>query len=192
MQVVDFRATGSWEAVKNAARTTVGKLPKDGEPSSDWKRKILLAEHSPIRLLTFEWTWVDLPYWVSVHFVRHKIGIEHFVSTQRSDRTGVSRDELPQGALVTHRCVANAQALINISRKRLCLQASKETRGAWVDVLVQIKEVEPELASVCKPECLYRGFCPEMKSCGLAEGVNWSTCLDEYRNKGVNDENAAG
>ena len=57
--------------------------------------------------------------------------IEHIVTTKRTDRTGVSRDELEQGSLVNHECDANAQALINISRKRLCHCASPETRKAW-------------------------------------------------------------
>lgn len=54
--------------------------------------------------------------------VRHKIGIEHWVSTQRPDRTDnqdIDRDKLLQGALVNHACEADAQALINISRKKI-------------------------------------------------------------------------
>ena len=79
--------TDNWQAVKNAAMNTVGK--ETGKyPDSDWKKRILLAEHSPIRLLTFTVRITDLPYWVSVHLVRHKIGVEHFVKTQRSDRGG--------------------------------------------------------------------------------------------------------
>ena len=39
-----------WQEVKNAAMNTIGKT--DGKyPSSEWKWKILRAEHSPIRLL---------------------------------------------------------------------------------------------------------------------------------------------
>ena len=110
--------TDNWQAVKNAAMNTIGK--EAGQyPSAEWKKKILLAEHSPIRLLVFTVRLTDLPYWVSVHLTRHKIGVEHFVSTQRTDRTGVDREELPQGAPVDHTMVINAQALINISRKRL-------------------------------------------------------------------------
>lgn len=162
-ELIDY--VDHWQAVKNAAMNTIGK--ESGQyPSSGWKRKILLAEHSPIRLLVFTVRLTDLPYWVSVHLTRHKIGVEHFVSTQRTDRTGVSREELPQGALVEHTMVVNAQALINISRKRLCSQASPETRQAWYAVIDAIREYEPEIASVCVRECVYRGFCPEMSSCG--------------------------
>ena len=154
-----------WQEVKNAAMNTVGKA--EGKyPTSEWKKKILRAEHSPIRLLEFTVRMDDLPYWVSVHLVRHKIGIEHFVSTQRTDRTGIDRTVLPQDAPVSHTIKVNAQALINISRKRLCMKASPETREAWQAVLEAIKEKEPEVYEVCVRECVYRGFCPQMQTCG--------------------------
>lgn len=97
MEIAWFRHEDNWQDVKNAAMNTIGR--NTGKyPDSVWKKKILLAEHSPIRLMHFSWRWKDLPYWVSVHIVRHKVGIEHFVSTQRSDRTGISRDDCPRGA----------------------------------------------------------------------------------------------
>ena len=94
MQIAWLRHEDNWQDVKNAAMNTVGK-DKGVYPTAAWKKKILLAEHSPIRLMQFAWKWSDLPYWVSVHIVRHKIGIEHFVSTQRTDRTGVDRPGAP-------------------------------------------------------------------------------------------------
>jgi hypothetical protein len=172
-----------WKIVLNAARTTVGKENAEKEPSSNWKKRILLAEHSPIRLLLVDWKWLGLRSWVSVHFVRHKIGIEHFVKTQRTDRTGMARDKIPQDALVDHECVGNAQSIINISRKRLCSTASLETREAWKIFLEKLKEEEPELVSVCVPECIYRGFCTELKCCGYAETIGYMEKLKEYRNR---------
>ena len=41
----------SWKRALNAARRTIGKEPLDKEPSKSWKAKILLAEHSPIKLV---------------------------------------------------------------------------------------------------------------------------------------------
>jgi len=152
---------GGWRAVADAANTTVNREPGTKEPTSAWKRKMLMAEHSPIRLLKVRAKWTDLPSWVSVHFVRHKHGIEHWVRTQRSDRTGVGRDELPQGAPVEHMFEANAQAILSISRKRLCNCASPETRAAWMEFLSRLMIVEQELVAACVPECVYRGFCPE-------------------------------
>lgn len=169
-----------WQEVKNATMTTINK--NGGKyPDSEWKRKLILSEHSPIRKMIFAWKWFDLKSWVSVHFVRHKFGIDHWVSTQRSDRTGVNRDESPQGALVMHECQANAQALINISRKRLCNCASKETREAWQAVKDEVAKVEPELASCMVPECIYRGFCPEMFGCGYDKTKEYALELRKYR-----------
>lgn len=172
----------NWQDVKNATMNTIGK-DKGAYPSSDWKRRLLLSEHSPIRKLHIGWKWSDLKYWVSVHLVRHKYGIEHFVSTQRTDRTGISRDEMPQNSLVNHECEANAQALINISRKRLCHCASLETRQAWQQVKNEIALVEPELASVMVKECVYRnGLCPEMFTCGYNKTKLFEEELKEYTN----------
>ena len=115
-----------WIEVLNAARTTIGRNEIITEPNSEWKRRMLLAEHSPIRILTIIAKWNGLRSWVSQHFTRHNNGIEHFVETQRTDRTKstIKRDDLPQGELVDHKFSANAQAIINISRVRLCSCAS--------------------------------------------------------------------
>jgi hypothetical protein len=51
----------------------------------------------------------------------------------------------------------NAQAFINISRKRLCKGcASPETRQAWEIVIKALSEIDPILAEKCVPECIYR------------------------------------
>lgn len=176
----------SWKRVLNAARRTIGKKPLDKEPSNSWKAKILLAEHSPIRLLEFDWTWSFIQQWVTTHLVRHHEGCEKFVHSQRVDRNpalaGLSRDDLPQGLLNDMDMTANAQALINISRKRLCSCASKETREAWKQVIEEIRKIDPVLADKCVPECLYRGFCPEfMNPCGYAGTKKFRMDLEKYR-----------
>ena len=140
MEIKFLEIKTTWREVADAARTTVSMDRGTKEPSKSWKKNILLSEHSPIRQLILKWKWIDLKYWVSVHFVRHKIGIEHFVSTQRTDRTGEDREIKAQSSPVSHECIANAQAIINISRKRLCNTASKESREAWKAVLEKIKE----------------------------------------------------
>ena len=180
MEIDIFKHEDNWQDVKDSTMNTIGKTT-GVYPTSEWKRKLILAEHSPIRRLKFYWRWKDLKYWVSVHLVRHKIGIEHWVATQRTDRTGIDRNELPQGALVNHACEADAQALINISRKRLCACASPETRKAWQEVKNEIAKTEPELASCMVKECIYRGFCPEMFPCGYSKTKAFEKELKEYR-----------
>ena len=176
-----LKVMGSWRDVADAARTTIRQEEGTGEPGSRWKKRILLAEHSPVRKLFFSWKWLDLPYWVSVHFVRHKYGIEHFVSTQRTDRTGEDRTGARQDSPVMHECMANAQEVMFVSRRRLCMQASPETRAAWQLVVDEIARVEPEVAECCVPECVYRGFCPEFRSCGYCGTDEFRRRLETYR-----------
>ncbi len=184
-----------WIRVVNAARRTVGKKPISKEPSTLFKRKMLLSEHSPIRLLEYDFTWEDIMQFVTTHLVRHHEGCEKFVHTQRGDRRdllqeyGVTeRGKLPQEALNGMDMACNAQSFINISRKRLCSCASKETREAWQFVIEYLKEIDPILAEKCAPECIYRGFCPEYdprpehnKCCGYVYTDAYKKRLEEYR-----------
>lgn len=176
---------GTWREVANSANTTVQKQAGTAEPSPDWKKRMLLCEHSPIRQLWIKCKWYELKYWVSVHFVRHKFGIEHWVRTQRTDRTGIDRDTMLQNSGIEHEFEANAQTIINISRKRLCNLASNETRQAWVAVLDTLKDTQPELYSVCVPDCVYRGWCYEFRSCEYHKTQEFKKHLKAYR-KGIN------
>lgn len=183
MNINRLEIIGSWKLVLNKARRTIGKDPIEKEPSDEWKAKMLLAEHSPIRLIQYDWTWLSIKQWVTTHLVRHHIGVEKFVRTQRTDRTGVDRDELKQSSLNDMDMTANAQALINISRKRLCNCASLETRQAWKLVVEKIKEVDPIMAEKMVPECIYRGFCPEfIGNCGYSKTKDYEKSLLVYRN----------
>lgn len=196
----------NWIRVVNAARRTWGRPPIDHEPKDSWKRAILLAEHSPIRLLEYDFTIEDIRQWVTVHLVRHHAGCEKFVHTQRQDindqvevitkrlmeilhQEGLlkegwrERDYMFQGEPNEMDMTCNAQAFINISRKRLCIGcASLETRMAWQVVINALSEVDPILAEKCVPECLYRGFCPEdKKCCGYVHTEAYKKRLEEYR-----------
>lgn len=195
-----------WIRVVNAARRTWGKLPIDHEPSDKFKKKILLAEHSPIRLLEYDFTLEDIRQWVSVHLTRHHQGCEKFVHSQRQDinsqievitkevikcleEVGLTRnswkerDYLFQGESNDMDMTCNAQAFINISRKRLCKGCpSPETRQAWELVIEMLKTKDPVLASKCVPECIYRGFCPEFdRCCGYCNTKDYLSKLTEYR-----------
>ena len=151
-----------WVDIKNKCRTTVNKEYTANNPKPSFKTKLLISEHSPIRLLIVNWSWKNIKSWVATHFSRHKW--ECFIGTQRTDRTGVNRDELPQGELVIMDGSANAQSLIDTARKRLCFQASKETRELMEDLKITLRE--PELSDVLVPNCIYRCGCPEFEQCG--------------------------
>lgn len=161
-----IKIKGDWKEVVDDCRATVGKESLGKDPSTKFKRGILIAEHSPIRDLIVKWRWRNMPHWVTVHWVRHKW--EKFVRTQRTDRTGVSRDKLPQDEPQTFTGEANAQHLIDSWRKRLCGQASDETREYAKNFKSTLYGTEPELSDVLVPNCIYRCGCPELDSCPTA------------------------
>ena len=154
-----------WKRVKNHCRTTVRKGFTEKEPSENFKKMLLISEHSPIRLLEFDLTWENIKYWVSTEWSRHKF--EKFISTQRNDRQqDYDRNKAPQDALVTFDGYANMQNLIDAWRKRLCLQATSEARKLGEDFKVELHKTHPYESDVLVPNCVYRGGCPELAPCG--------------------------
>lgn len=181
---IEITRVTSWTEVLNAARFTQRKSLKSGEPSIKWKKKIIKAEHSPLRCLMFNIDFYDIPYYVSVHLVRH-VHAQPFVSTSRPDIDGeqLPREEQKKSDLVNMRLFLNAQEIIHISRVRLCNKAEFDTRNAWREVINELRKIEPELANACVPSCFYRGFCPELKSCGLSESDLFNIKVNDYINK---------
>lgn len=181
--IVEINQDTTWNRALNEARRTVGKKPLQKEPSKEWKLQSLMAEHSQIKLVEYTIMFKALRQWVGVHLLRHPFVLP-FIHTQREDRRKLncSRDELPQGSLNDQDFVYNAQSLINVSRKRLCTCASKETREAWIAVKNKIAEKDSEMASVMVRNCIYRGFCPEINSCGYCYTKQFKKELANYRN----------
>lgn len=160
-----------WMEVKRRALVTVGKKPITA-PTGEWKEKILLARHSPIRHLVYSYYLHDIPSWVSVHLCRHHVGIQPYVKSQRNDRQDqYDRNAARQDTPVDMILDINAEALQVLANKRLCMQAAAETRDAvkvmcWLAVLHT-----PELEKTLVPACVRQGgICYEMNSCGLHGG----------------------
>ena len=163
-----------WRRVKNHCRTTDNKDFTDKDASDKFKRQLLISEHSPIRLLEFDWTWPQIKYWLSTEWSRHKF--EKFISTQRDDRLKdeVSRDKKPQDAPVNFDGYANMQSLIDAWRKRLCHQAADEARELAEDFKKELAKEHPNEADMLLPNCIYRMGCPEFRTCGLfAKFIKW-------------------
>lgn len=165
--IVEVTKVTDWQRVVDAARFTQGKKGLGHEPSEKFKRQMIVSEHSPLRLLEFDIKVYNIPYCNMGHFVRH-VHAQPFVSTSRPDITGakISRHEMPQDAPVNMQLSVNAQEIINISRLRLCAKADVTTRKIWRNVIEMLANIEPELADACVPQCVLRGYCPEMKCCG--------------------------
>lgn len=167
VEVLKHPTEDDWMLCKKCTLVTVSK-DSDKPPTDEWKRKLLKSNHSPIRTLEFCFRLTDIPYWVSVHLVRH-VHATPFVSTQRNDRqNNYNREDARQDAPVTMCWYMNAEELITIAHKRLCMQASAETRHVVEEMCKLVVESNPEFDGLLVPNCAYRGgICDEFKCCGL-------------------------
>ena len=106
MKLTQFvKIKGDWQDVVDGCRATVKKPPLGHEPSEEFKRNILIAEHEPIRELWIKWKWDDIPYAIAMHWKTHIWPSR--TNTSRADRTGVDRSERSQMDLVNFEASAN-------------------------------------------------------------------------------------
>ena len=173
IEILRYPTEEDWQRCKMLALNTMGLRPKSGSiPDTEWRKRILRAEHSPIRTLMFT-IKMEIPYYVSTHFVRHKIGVEHFVSTQRNDRQDkYDRTIASQGMMVTHIMDLNIQQLMYIANKRLCTQADVTTRMTMGKIRTEVLKVCPELKEFLVPACIKTNGCREFNNCGYYERVD--------------------
>lgn len=166
VEILKHPTQEDWEWCKTCTLNTVGKKSVNA-PTDEWKRKLIASEHSPLRELWFG-IKMTIPYWVSVHYCRHHEGVSHYIQSQRNDRQDkYDRTQAPQGEMVSHIMSVNAQELMFIARKRLCYQASPETRQVMEEICRKVIEVNPEFEGFLEPLCSYRnGKCTEFYPCG--------------------------
>lgn len=158
VKVTNFNV--DWMRIKSACMTTISKQAGK-EPSTEWKKKLLICRHSLIRRGIISWKWDQIPYAISTHFARHHEGCEKFIGTEREDRTQVDREQRSQMNYVPMEMDANLQALMNISEKRLCTCADPTTRKYWEAVIEAIREYDELVAWSNVPQCVRCGGCVE-------------------------------
>jgi hypothetical protein len=166
VEILKSPTQADWEWVKTCTLNTVGKKSLT-VPTKEWKEKLIKSEHSPLRELRFG-IRMEIPYYVSVHYCRHHIGVNHYIQSQRNDRqTNYDRTKAPQDAMVSHIMSVNAQELVFMSHKRLCMQADPFTRAVMKEIVRQVVEICPEFKEVLVPLCEYRNkYCSEFFPCG--------------------------
>ena len=166
VEMLNYPTEMDWMEAKRRALVTIGKAPVS-PPSEEWKRAILRARHSPIRYLTFSFL-IECPYWVAMHLVRHHVGVQPYVRSQRNDRQDMyDRGKAPQDAPVTMILDVNAEALITLANKRDCGQASKETRQVVRAMCMLAGDNCPEIRDELVPMCVRNGgTCYELQPCG--------------------------
>lgn len=165
IELLRFPTDEDWKRCLMLAKATQGKYDAPKEPSDQWKIKILRSEHSPIRTLMFTIAMKGIPYCNSVHFVRHKFGVEHYVQSQRKEKDrGAERQDAP----VLHIMDINMQALIFMAHKRLCYKADPITRKIMMEICKQIEDREPHIyCGILMPACYQNEKnCREFQPCG--------------------------
>lgn len=176
MKTEIIKIKGDWEEVVNDCRATVAKEELGREPSTKFKRSILISEHDPIRDIEIKFRWRGIPYWIAMHWKTHIWRSR--TNTQRNDRQQhYDRNKAPQDVPVDFVGDANAQHLIDTMRKRLCFMAAKETREYAIDLKCELRKKEPEISNVLVPNCVYRCGCPEPNGCKYFEAMR-AACPD--------------
>lgn len=165
VQVIEYPTSSDWIAVKQRALVTVGKT-SDTEPSSEWKDKIITARHSPIRRLRFSFFIENIPSCNATHLARH-IHAQPYIMSQRNDRQNkYDRRKAPQDAPVNMIWDMNAEELMIICNKRLCMKADEVTRQIVAAIRDEVIKLCPEFKPHLIRMCDYMGRCPEMQPCG--------------------------
>ena len=164
MKTEILKIKGDWTEVVDDCRATVSKPPLGHEPSDTFKRSMMISEHDPIRDVEIRFRWLNIPYWIAMHFKTHIWRCR--TNTQRNDRQGkYDRRKAPQDAPVDLIGNMNAQHCIDTGRKRLCYMAAPETRVYMEDFKAALREVEPQISDAIVPNCVYRCGCPEEWGC---------------------------
>ena len=164
VELLRYPTSADWKRCLTLAKATQGRATfAEEEPSDEWKRRILRAGHSPIRTLPFTVLNQDIPYYSAMHFVRHKVGCEWYVSSQRGTD---QRWERKQGEPVSVILDCNAQALMNILAMRLCEKADTITMNCAIEIRSKVLARCPEFETLLVPRCGgNKGLCPEMIPC---------------------------
>lgn len=157
-----------WWGVKQRALLTVG-LKAVLPPHLGWKMAILRARHSPIRYLVYSFLIEGIPSNTATHLARHHVGIQPYISSLRNDRQDkmdgdAARRDTPVNMIID----VNAEALMVLANKRLCLQAAPKTRQAVAAMCRLVEDTEPEVwKGLLVPACEHQGgVCHEIKPCG--------------------------
>lgn len=165
VSLIEYPSEKDWIEVQRRALVTVGKKPIN-PPTMYWKQKILNARHSPIRYLRFSFLIENVPSWIATHMARH-VHAQPYIKSQRNDRQkDYDRRKATQDAPVDMIFDCGGEEIQIIANKRLCQQASQETRELVQMMCWLVEEKCPEFKGLLVPMCIYHGgVCHEMKSC---------------------------
>lgn len=154
-----------WTLARRCALVTIGKTPTK-KPDTAWKRAILRARHSPIRVLNYAFLIEGIPSNTATHLARHVHAVP-FISSLRNDRQDrMDGDAARRDTPVDMILYCNAEELMTIANKRLCHKAAERTQEAVRMMCREAFGKTPEIASELVPMCVHCGnTCHEMYPC---------------------------
>ena len=175
MKVSYIRLVGP-EYMSGALRATSGKDMYTVEKPSlkTFKQMVVSAggvPHSPLRTINYRFYVEDVKSWVTVHYVRHHIGVQFYIKSQRTDRTAgpVDRNKEPQDKLINMMFDINANALLTMAQARLCSKAAPDTKTVMKAIrkqLLQGDQYDELIGMAMQPPCKWYGKCFEPQPCG--------------------------
>lgn len=164
VRLLKYPVVNDWCEVYRRALVTQGK-ETDNIPTTEWSKRILRAKHSPVRFLQFSF-YIECHYWVSVHLCRH-VHAQPYVKSQRNDRQSeYDRNAARQDESVCMIWDMNAEELVTICNKRLCMKTAEETRKVVEMMRDAVLYKCPEFREVLVPICDRENVCNEMHPCG--------------------------
>ena len=191
---VSFERLVGPEYMLGAMRSTTGRdMYKKTLPKLETWYTMLVSPHSSARSVNYRFYVEDIPYYAHVYLIRHHVGFQPHVLSQRDDegkRETTERDEKPQNVPISMLFDVNSSALMQIAQRRLCYKSHRIVQ----EVLEKIKcsliytgdSYDKVLGKLLMRPCsFYKGYCPEPKPCGRVPGV---TSLRELHMKVLEDE----
>lgn len=170
VSLIKWPTDEDWTLARRCALITMGKTPTKA-PDMAWKRAILRARHSPIRVLNYAFLIEGIPSNTATHLARHIHAAPFpsvpFVSSLRNDRQDrMDGDAARRDTPVDMILYCNAEELMTIANKRLCHKAAERTQEAVWMMCMEAIEKTPEIANELVPMCVHCGnTCHEMYPC---------------------------
>ena len=165
VSLIKYPTDEDWALARRCALITMGKTPVS-EPDMAWKRAILRARHSPIRVLNYAFLLEGIPGNTATHLARHVHAVP-FISSLRNDRQDrMDGDAARRDTPVDMILYCNAEELITIANKRLCHKAAERTQEAVWKMCMEAIGKTPEIGEELVPMCIHCGnTCHEVYPC---------------------------
>ena len=176
---IDVRVLSGSAELRRAINCTQNKLlPFDCKPlRQKTMNNQIKQQHGTLNRYIFEVQAV-VPERVHSHLRTHHLINEFYAcSTSRPDICSAD------GKMRSISLLLPLKRAIEIFGLRLCKKSWHETTKFFKQLKEKLVEIEPILEPILQPQCIHKGFCPEMKnSCGYELTGRFTSTRESYEN----------